>query len=191
MIPRYSHNRLYHHARIQRGGGGRGPDPPPENHKSIGFYSYAGPDPLENHKATKLQCRPSICMAFRWQADDAPLLVAFGSSCLSPHQQKKKEKKRCRSCRVGPPLTKLSGSAHYLVETSANCVFHSSLIALVFFLLQPLRTKAHKVKYFINKNNEPVHEITNNVVCATCKASDQPAHTCSLIRAFASRLSIL
>ena len=38
---------------------------------------------------------------------------------------------------------------------------------------------------------EPVHEISNNVVCATSKASDQPAHTRSLIRAFASRLSIL
>ena len=38
---------------------------------------------------------------------------------------------------------------------------------------------------------EPVHEITNNMVCATSKASDQPAQTRSLIRAFASRLSIL
>ena len=38
---------------------------------------------------------------------------------------------------------------------------------------------------------EPVHEISNNVVCETSKASDQPAHMCSLIRAFASRLSIL
>ena len=38
---------------------------------------------------------------------------------------------------------------------------------------------------------EPVHEISNNVVCAISKASDQPAHTRSLIRAFASRLSIL
>ena len=38
---------------------------------------------------------------------------------------------------------------------------------------------------------EPVHEISNNVVCATSKASDQPAHTRSLIRAFASHLSIL
>ena len=38
---------------------------------------------------------------------------------------------------------------------------------------------------------EPVHEISNNVVCATSKASNQPAHTRSLIRAFASRLSIL
>ena len=32
-----------------------------------------------------------------------------------------------------------------------------------------------------------MHEISNNVVCATSKGSDQPAHTRSLIRAFASR----
>ena len=38
---------------------------------------------------------------------------------------------------------------------------------------------------------EQVHEISNNVVCATSKVSDQPAHTRSLIRAFASRLNIL
>ena len=36
---------------------------------------------------------------------------------------------------------------------------------------------------------EPVHEISNNVICATSKVSDQPAHTRSLIRAFASNLS--
>ena len=52
--------------------------------------------------------------------------------------------------------------------------------------------------YYSGKNHnltceifEPVHEISNNLVCATSKASDQPAHTRSLIRAFASRLSIL
>ena len=39
--------------------------------------------------------------------------------------------------------------------------------------------------------NEPVHEISNNVVCVTSKASDQPANTRSLIKAFACRLSIL
>ena len=38
---------------------------------------------------------------------------------------------------------------------------------------------------------EAVHEISNNVVCANSKASDQPAHTRSLIRAFASRLSMI
>ena len=41
------------------------------------------------------------------------------------------------------------------------------------------------------KVNEPVHEISNNVVCATTKASDQPAYTRSLIRTFVSRLDIL
>ena len=38
---------------------------------------------------------------------------------------------------------------------------------------------------------EPRHEISSNVVCATSKGSDQPAHTCSLIRAFPIRLNIL
>ena len=32
--------------------------------------------------------------------------------------------------------------------------------------------------------------ISDNVLCATSKCSDQPAHTRSLIRAFASRLNI-
>ena len=41
------------------------------------------------------------------------------------------------------------------------------------------------------KKFEPVHEISNNVICATSKASDQPPHMRSLIRAFASRFSIL
>ena len=40
----------------------------------------------------------------------------------------------------------------------------------------------------INKKNEPRHEISKNVVCANSKASDHPAHTHSLIRAFASGL---
>ena len=43
----------------------------------------------------------------------------------------------------------------------------------------------------ISHNIEPQHEISNNVVCATSKASDQPVHMRSLIRAFASRLIIL
>ena len=37
---------------------------------------------------------------------------------------------------------------------------------------------------------EPRHEISNKMVCATSIASDQPAHTRSLIRAFACRLNI-
>ena len=38
---------------------------------------------------------------------------------------------------------------------------------------------------------EPLHEISSNVVCATSKASDQPAHMRSLIRACASCMNIL
>ena len=54
--------------------------------------------------------------------------------------------------------------------------------------------KANK-KNFATKSKIPLlfelwHEISNNVVCATNKTSDQPAHTRSLIRAFASRLNI-
>ena len=45
---------------------------------------------------------------------------------------------------------------------------------------------------YCTDSNEPVHEISNNVVCATSKGSDQPAHSMRrLIRTFASRLNIL
>ena len=39
--------------------------------------------------------------------------------------------------------------------------------------------------------NDPRYEISNNVICATIKASDQTAQMRSLIEAFASRLNIL
>ena len=52
-----------------------------------------------------------------------------------------------------------------------------------------LRNKRIKFQFLILF--EPVHEISNNVVCATSKASDQLAHTRSLIRAFASLFSII
>ena len=41
------------------------------------------------------------------------------------------------------------------------------------------------------KAYEPQHEFSNNVVCVTSKASDQPAHMRSLIIAFANRLNII
>ena len=43
--------------------------------------------------------------------------------------------------------------------------------------------KSNKKKNII----ELRHETSNNVVCATSKGSDQPAHMHSLIRTFASR----
>ena len=51
--------------------------------------------------------------------------------------------------------------------------------------------KSMNTPYSPLKIFEPRHEISNNVVCATSKASDQPGHTHSLIRAFACHLNIL
>ena len=58
-------------------------------------------------------------------------------------------------------------------------------------LLHKLLCLSLTSSYFLSRPIEPVHEISNNVVCATSKASDQPAHARSLIRAFARRLNIL
>ena len=68
--------------------------------------------------------------------------------------------------------------------STTDISLNSSLPRLVYYI--------HLFSHYRFKDIiEPVHEITNNVVCATSKASDQPAHTRSLIRAFASRLSII
>ena len=96
--------------RIQRGDRGSGPNL--KNHKNMRFLSNTGPNPLKNHKATKpafnvgpisARQRNAFKLAFRWRADDDPLKVVFGS--FLPSSTKKRAK-------VGPPLAKLSGSAH-------------------------------------------------------------------------------
>ena len=63
---------------------------------------------------------------------------------------------------------------------------------LLTFIYNLARTHPNKINECLYMTiNEPVNEISNNVVCATSKASDHPAHTRSLIRAFASRLRII
>ena len=57
------------------------------------------------------------------------------------------------------------------------------------FQSMPRFTHCHVALYRIMLY-EPRHEISNNVVCEASRVSDQPAHTCSLIRAFACRLNI-
>ena len=51
----------------------------------------------------------------------------------------------------------------------------------------PAKYKCSSVFKYLNIL-QPRHEISNNVVCATSEASDQPAHTHSLIRAFCKSL---
>ena len=68
--------------------------PPPENHKSIGFFSTTGPDPLKNHMTSK----PASTLGhlpFRLRADDGPLKMLLGSSIpSSTKKQQNKKKKR-------------------------------------------------------------------------------------------------
>ena len=61
-------------------------------------------------------------------------------------------------------------------------------ILVVLTLCRPMKIS---VKFDTVIPFEPVHEISNNLVCATSKGSDQPSHTCRLIRAFSGRLNIL
>ena len=76
-------------------------------------------------------------------------------------------------------------------------------INLLFRIMDPLKRKSPSLEkeifgtlscnYFLIHQSiyEPRHEISNNVVCGTSKASDQPAHMRNLIRAFASCLNII
>ena len=92
---------------------GSGPPPPLKNHKHLRFLNNSGPDPLKKYEATEASIqygsssarqRNAIKMAFRWRADGGPRIVLFGST--HPSSAKKSVVK------VGPPLTKFSGSAH-------------------------------------------------------------------------------
>ena len=95
--------------RIQ-GDRGSGPPPPPrKNHTNKGFLSNTGPDP---QKITNLSSQHSMLglyrhaseMPFKWRYAGGPmiarLIVVFWST------------KKKNFVKVGPPLTKCSGSAH-------------------------------------------------------------------------------
>ena len=82
-----------------------GPDPPEKSHRNIGVSSNTGLDPLKNPSyQASIQCWAIIgtpakrhLMAFRWRADDGPLMVVLGSSLPSSTKKKQKKKKRCQS----------------------------------------------------------------------------------------------
>ena len=61
-------------------------------------------------------------MVISWRANDGPLKVVFGSSL--PSLTKKEIMIIIKNVvKVGPPLTKLSGSAHVVVDKILNLVF--------------------------------------------------------------------
>ena len=67
----------------------------------------------------------------------------------------------------------------------------SASLAMSTSVLKALPSKLDIKRHSPSILYEPVHEISNNVVYATSKGSDQPAHMRSLIRAFACPLNIL
>ena len=92
--------------------------PPQKNHKNIGFLSNTSPDPLKNHKATKLgHHRPTsemplngVLLAGQWWPTFSALshwwalfLVLF------------KKTKQKNIIRIGPPLWKLSGTLVWIL----------------------------------------------------------------------------
>ena len=120
----------------------------------------------------------------------APLRTV--SLCLTSHQQ-------LRSCGDGPQLSSLEshpsdiklGTPGY--KASGLSTTHQGLLLGTCMVISS-RNLISWFYFFITLiwiQYEPQHEISNNVVYATNKASDQPAHTPSLIRAFACCLTIL
>ena len=86
--------------------------------------------------------------------------------------------------------------AHTVEMTVLRVKSFIGAVNLIIFVIKMLifnRYSAFKcqIKLVVNIIIEPRHEISNNVVFATSKASDQPAHSRSLIRTFASRSNIL
>ena len=81
--------------------------------------------------------------------------------------------------------------ASFLIRASV----YVRILFFVFFLLLPFNELDLVWTYMntptlrrlpVKTQYEPRHEISNNVVCATSKGSDQPARTHMLVRAFAS-----
>ena len=80
--------------------GGGGPNPF-ENHNNIGLFGNIGPDPLKNCSyQASIRCLAIIgtpakrhLMAFRWRADNGPLIVVLGSSLPSSTNKTKKRKR--------------------------------------------------------------------------------------------------
>ena len=112
----YNHARrhgLYLHVRIKRGGGAGGPDPLKKS-QNIWFLSNSGPDPLTNHTAVSQHSmlghhQHTSEMPFKWRFAGGPMVFAYSGIWIFPPLIIKKN-----VVKVGPPLTKFSGSEHDL-----------------------------------------------------------------------------
>ena len=93
----------------------------------------------------------------------------------------------CSWVRCSKGLSFRKTSQELIVAELSIALYGDPIILIKETLLEKTLIKISAMVYKF----EPVHEISNNVVCVTSKASDQPAHRHSLIRASASCLSFL
>ena len=106
-------------------------------------------------------------MAFRWRADDGPLLMLFGSS-LSSHQ--KKIYKKTPLSELNPtPSKKLSGSAH-----------------LHYWCTRDLSFVTIAERHMTHLQHSLVHELLVLIASAITEFSDEPALPHCIARYFAS-----
>ena len=105
-----------------RGGTG-GPDPHPEKSQKYRVsFQYCWGSPQKNYKATKSAFnighhRPTSETPFKWRFAGGQIIAHVNrySDPISPHQLKK-----ATFIKFGPPLTKLSRSAHDMTLSSAD-----------------------------------------------------------------------
>ena len=87
---------------------------------------------------------------------------------------------------------KMEVSSHcYIGHCSARMIGLIWIVNILHRFKDSSYDKAHNYQNIFINTFEPGHWISNNVVYATSKASDQPVHTRRLIRAFASCLKFL
>ena len=97
-----------------RGGGGAGGPDPLKKSQNIWFLSNSGPDPLTNHTAVSQHSmlghhQHTSEMPFKWRFAGGPMVLAYSGIWIFPPLIIKKN-----VVKVGPPLTKFSGSEHDL-----------------------------------------------------------------------------
>ena len=84
------------------------PPPPPKNHKNIWFLSETGSDPL---KITNLSSQHSMLGHHR-HASETPFICRFAGGPVVVFRSPLPSSTKKKVVKAGPPLTKLSGSAH-------------------------------------------------------------------------------
>ena len=169
--------------------GGRGPDPSPwKITNSIGLYRNMQLDPLPLEKVRPPgNVEPSFSMEYRKVFFEKAIITGLLlQNKLATYNKKKKNEEKTTS-----ELFSVSRAWTPPPNPDENAMLQLNRVRKVSKGAK-IRNRYNRVKRYsatqmvwkclwIISLNEPLHEISNNVVGATSRASDQHAHTRSLI----------